>query len=85
MQNGDFTEEQVEETKEQVIHQLQETMDNANGIIEVLYHQMLSGAEMPVKDLIEHIRKVTKQDVVAMANKIKLDTIYFLTSLEGGE
>ncbi|MGP4075153.1 EF-P 5-aminopentanol modification-associated protein YfmF [Halobacillus sp. K22] len=85
MQNGDFTEDQVEETKEQVIHQLQETMDNANGIIEILYHQMLSGAEMPVNDLIEHIRKVTKQDVVSMANKIKLDTIYFLTSLEGGE
>ncbi|MCA0969075.1 insulinase family protein [Halobacillus litoralis] len=85
MKNGDFTEDQVNETKEQVINQLQETMDNANGLIEVLYHQMISGAEMPAGDLMENIRKVTKEDVVKMANKIKLDTIYFLTSLEGGE
>ncbi|RWZ60431.1 insulinase family protein [Halobacillus fulvus] len=85
MKKGDFTEEQVEETKEQVIHQLQETMDNANGLIEVLYHQMISGAEMPADQLIERIRNVTKQDVIDMANKIELDTIYFLTSQEGGE
>ena len=85
MKKGDFTEEQVEETKEQVINQLQETMDNANGLIEVLYHQMLSGAEMPANELIDNIRKVTKEQVVQMANKIELDTIYFLTSKEGGE
>ncbi|MYL19253.1 insulinase family protein [Halobacillus litoralis] len=85
MKNGDFTEEQVEETKEQVINQLKETMDNANGLIEVLYHQMLSGIDMPAGKLIENIRKVTKEQVIQMAEKIKLDTIYFLTSHEGGE
>ncbi|WP_281658016.1 pitrilysin family protein [Halobacillus sp. Cin3] len=85
MKNGDFTEEQVEETKEQVINQLKETMDNANGLIEVLYHQMLSGIDMPADQLIENIRGVTKEQVVQMAEKIKLDTIYFLTSHEGGE
>lgn len=85
MKAGDFTEQQVEETKEQVINQLQETMDNANGLIEVLYHQMISGAEMPADELIENIRKVTKDDVIKMANKLELDTIYFLTSKDGGE
>ncbi|MCA0983263.1 insulinase family protein [Halobacillus yeomjeoni] len=85
MKNGDFSEEQVEETKQQVINQLQETMDNANGLIEVLYHQMISGAEMPANELIDHIKKVSKQDVIEMANKIELDTVYFLTSKEGGE
>lgn len=85
MKRGEFTEEQVNETKEQVINQLQETMDNANGLIEVLYHQMISGAEMPASELMENIRKVTKEDVIRMANKVKLDTIYFLTSQEGGE
>lgn len=85
MKKGEFTEEQVNETKELVINQLQETMDNANGLIEVLYHQMISGSEMPANELMENIRKVTKKDVVQMANKIDLDTIYFLTSQEGGE
>ncbi|MFC7061146.1 EF-P 5-aminopentanol modification-associated protein YfmF [Halobacillus seohaensis] len=85
MESGDFTLDQVEESKEQVINQLQETMDNANGLIEVFYHQMLSGKEMPAADIMDNIRKVTKEDVINVANKIELDTIYFLTSQEGGE
>ncbi|UOQ93278.1 insulinase family protein [Halobacillus shinanisalinarum] len=85
MKQGDFTPEQVEDGKEQVVNQLQETMDNANGLIEVLYHQMLSGTEIPAHELMENIRKVTKEDVVKVAEKIELDTIYFLTSQEGGE
>ncbi|MFC7320508.1 EF-P 5-aminopentanol modification-associated protein YfmF [Halobacillus campisalis] len=85
MESGDFTDDQVEDSKEQVINQLQETMDNANGLIEVLYHQTLSGKDIPAEELIENIRNVKKEDVIKVAEKIQLDTIYFLTSQEGGE
>ncbi|MFD1018248.1 EF-P 5-aminopentanol modification-associated protein YfmF [Thalassobacillus hwangdonensis] len=85
MKKGEFTDEEVEQTKEQVTNQLLETMDNAQGLIEVLYHQVLSGKVIEAEDMIEQVRGVTKEDVIAMANKIELDTIYFLTSREGGE
>ncbi|GGF10551.1 putative inactive metalloprotease YmfF [Halobacillus andaensis] len=85
MKSGDFTSDQVSESSEQVVNQLQETMDHANGLIEVLYHQTLSGVSIPAKEIIENVRKVKKEDVVKVANKIELDTIYFLTSQKGGE
>ncbi|MFD2925586.1 EF-P 5-aminopentanol modification-associated protein YfmF [Halobacillus naozhouensis] len=85
MKQGDFSDEQVTDAKEQVVNQLQETMDNANGLIEVLYHQMLSGSTIQSEELMENIRNVTKEDVVKVAEKIELDTIYFLTSQEGGD
>ncbi|GGC89953.1 peptidase M16 [Thalassobacillus devorans] len=85
MRNGEFTEEEVEQTKELVVNQLLETMDSAQGLIEILYHQVLSGHMVEAEELIENIRQVTMQEVVDMANKIELDTIYFLTSNEGGE
>jgi len=33
-------------------------------------------------DVIENVKKVTKKDVVDIAERIKLDTVYFLTSKE---
>ncbi|WP_101843943.1 EF-P 5-aminopentanol modification-associated protein YfmF [Halobacillus sp. Marseille-P3879] len=85
MKSGDFSDAQVSESMEQVINQLQETMDHANGLIEVLYHQMLSGVSIPAKEIIENVRKVKKEDVIKVAEKIELDTVYFLTSQKGGE
>ncbi|MCP3026058.1 EF-P 5-aminopentanol modification-associated protein YfmF [Halobacillus sp. A5] len=85
MKSGDFSDDQVNESTEQVINQLQETMDHANGLIEVLYHQMLSGVSIPAKEILENVRKVTKADVINVAKKIELDTVYFLTSQKGGE
>ncbi|WP_082234138.1 EF-P 5-aminopentanol modification-associated protein YfmF [Halobacillus massiliensis] len=85
MEKGDFTEEDVESSKEQVVNQLQETMDHASGLIEVLYHQMLSGTDISAEEILNNVRQVTKEDVVKVAEKIELDTVYFLTSQEGGE
>jgi len=36
-----------------------------------------------VNDWLENINKVTKEEIVNVASKIELDTIYFLTGLEG--
>ncbi|SEB02271.1 Predicted Zn-dependent peptidase [Thalassobacillus cyri] len=84
MRKGEFSEEEVEQTKELVINQLLETMDSAQGLIEILYHQVLSGHMIEAEELVNNIRYVSKQEVIDMAAKIELDTIYFLTSKEGG-
>ncbi|MBM7552686.1 EF-P 5-aminopentanol modification-associated protein YfmF [Thalassobacillus pellis] len=86
MKKGDFTEEEVEQTKELVVNQLLETMDNSQGLIEILYHQVLSKHQIEAEELIDRIRKVTHKEVADVASKLELDTIYFLTSRkEGGE
>ncbi|WP_138414727.1 EF-P 5-aminopentanol modification-associated protein YfmF [Aquibacillus sediminis] len=83
MKKGDFTDEQIDETKNMVVNQLQETTDHPQGLIEVLYHQILTDHPLPPDDLMEGVKKVTKKDVLKVANKIALDTIYFLTEKGG--
>ncbi|GAB3794940.1 EF-P 5-aminopentanol modification-associated protein YfmF [Virgibacillus kimchii] len=83
MKDGDFTEEEVTETKELIVNQLLETMDHPQGIIELLYQQVLGGITRSPEELIENIKKVTKRDVIDAANKIEEDTLYLLTR-EGG-
>ncbi len=85
MQAGDFTEQEVEETKELIISELKETMDSAYGIVELMYQQVVGQKALSPEQFIENISQVTKADVVAIAQKVELDTIYLLTSDHGGE
>ncbi|MBB6452859.1 putative Zn-dependent peptidase [Salirhabdus euzebyi] len=80
MKKGNFTEEQLEETKRLTVHQLKETLDNPYGIVELMYHQVLAEKNMSPEEMFAALEKVTKNDLIALAEKIELDTIYFLTS-----
>ncbi|MEC5422629.1 pitrilysin family protein [Virgibacillus sp. C22-A2] len=83
MKDGDFSDTDVNETKELIVNQLLETMDHPQGLIELLYQQVLGNKEITPEQLIENIKKVRKDDVVKVAGKIEEDTLYLLTS-EGG-
>ncbi|MBY7143606.1 insulinase family protein [Virgibacillus sp. NKC19-3] len=84
MKDGNFTETEINETKELIVNQLLETMDNPQGLIELLYQQVLGEKELNPEELIATIKTVTKDNVVEVANKIEEDTVYLLTS-EGGK
>lgn len=83
MQQGDFTEEELEKTKNLIINQLLETLDNPQGIIEMLYQQTVAGTLLPPSQLIERIKNVDKNDCIQIANQIKEDTVYLLTDKGG--
>ncbi len=84
MKAGEFSEEDVQETKQLVVNQLRETMDNQHGLIELMYHQVLSGSKVTPNEIIENVERVTHEDVLQVAKKVALDTVYFLTKEEGG-
>ncbi|HLS34720.1 MAG TPA: pitrilysin family protein [Bacillota bacterium] len=83
IQKGDFTEENLEETKKQLVNGLLETLDHPNGIVELLYQQDLAQITYPLKEIFTNIHHVTKEDVIQVANQIQKDTVYLLTSKEG--
>lgn len=80
MRNGDFSEDDMNNTKELIVNQLLETLDHPQGIVEMLYQQILANKELSPTDLIKGIKQVTKEEVVRIANKIEEDTIYLLTN-----
>lgn len=84
LKNGDFTEDQLSETKELIINQYLETMDSPSGMIELLFNQTVGGLDISPEQVIDKIRAVTTDQVVHAASEIELDTVYLLTGT-GGE
>ncbi|WP_117160851.1 EF-P 5-aminopentanol modification-associated protein YfmF [Paraliobacillus sp. X-1268] len=85
MVNGDFTEEQIEEAKKLVVNQWKETLDHPDGLVEILYHQVLAGAERSPDQFVKEINQVSKDNLLEVGQKIQLDTVYFLTAQGGNE
>ncbi len=85
MKSGDFTDEEMEQTKAVIENQLLETLDTARGMVELLYHTVVSKVEVSLDEWLKRMKETTKDEVVAVANKVNLDTIYFLTGMEAAE
>lgn len=79
MKQGDFTDEEIEQTKAVVKNQMLETIDVARGVVEVFYHNVISQQAISLTDWMEKITAVTREDIIQVADKITQDTIYFLT------
>lgn len=76
---GEFDVDKLELAKKIIISHRHEIADRPKSIIEVMQNQLLLDYEQTDENYIDHIQKVTKDDVISMANKAELDTIYVLT------
>ncbi|WP_372459114.1 EF-P 5-aminopentanol modification-associated protein YfmF [Alkalihalobacillus deserti] len=85
MKKGDFTDAEVEQTKAMLKNQILETADVARGLVELSYHQIVSGEKRTIEEWLQQIDAVTKEDIVKVAEKVRLDTIYFLTGKEANK
>ncbi|HDR6308240.1 TPA: insulinase family protein [Bacillus cereus] len=83
MQNGDFSEEEMYQTKSVIQNQILEAIDTPRGFVEMLYHGIISDRTRPVEEWLTGIESVTKEEIVKVAKNIELDTIYFLQGTEG--
>ena len=64
MQNGDFSEDDIAQTKAVIKNQVLETIDTAYGLAEFLYQQASAQVEIPIETFLDNIEKVTKEDVL---------------------
>ncbi|WP_377889181.1 EF-P 5-aminopentanol modification-associated protein YfmF [Alkalihalobacillus sp. R86527] len=84
MQNGDFNDEEMNQTKTMIRNQLLETVDDARGMVELLYHGVVSQKLRSLEEWLDGVEAVTIEDVKKVADQVKLDTVYFLKG-EGAE
>ncbi|HLS20357.1 MAG TPA: pitrilysin family protein [Bacillota bacterium] len=83
MKQGDFSDDDIAETKSMLINQILETLDHPQGIIELLYQQVVAEYQMPPEQFIAKINAVTKDDVINVAEKVVQDTVFLLTEKSG--
>jgi predicted Zn-dependent peptidase len=85
VKKGQITDEELNQTKAMLINQIKESNDQPFQLMERMYHGIVGGKMRSGNQLMDQINKVRKEDVVKVADKIQIDTIYFLTSNEVGE
>lgn len=78
LREGNFTEAEVKNVQDLITNNIRETLDSPSGTIELLYQQIVGGRKRMPDQLIEEVRKVTREEVIEIANKIELDTVYVL-------
>ena len=77
MQLGDFKDEDIVNAKTVFKSSFKEILDSLFNIINVYSSYEYKSGDL-LEDKLLNIEKVTKEDVIALANKLHLDTIYFL-------
>lgn len=82
MQEGKISEEELQFTKNGLINQYRTLMDSPEGMIDVYVNGLISGRLRTLEEMCEAVQQVTVEDVVAVAQQIHLDTIYFLRNKE---
>ena len=78
IENGDFTDEEVENAKKLVISTVSSIPDSQDAEITYYLGQELSEGFVTIDEYIANIKNVTKQDVIEVAKEITINTIYFL-------
>jgi len=78
MKRGDFRKEELEATHKSLETGLKSMQDSQGAIVDFFLSQHITDGGEDFESMNEKIRAVTMEDVVHVANGIKLDTIYFL-------
>lgn len=84
MRAGEISELEMSQTKAMIRNSLLEMQDSAFEMIAYDFNRVLSGKDRPAEELLRQVEQVQPQDVVAAAETVQLDTIYFLTGQKEG-
>ncbi len=80
IKNGEFTDEDIQNSKTYLISSLKSVEEEQDT--EIIYYigQEISKMNMTIEEYIEKIENVTREQIIEIANSVHLNTIYFLRS-----
>lgn len=77
MSKGDFSDDDLDNAKKKVVSWLLSAMDNPASLIDNYFFSNIAGIYR-IEEQITKIDEVTKEDIINLANKLKLNTIYLM-------
>jgi predicted Zn-dependent peptidase len=78
MRQGQLSELEMSQTKAMISNHLRELQDSAYEMIAYDFNSVLTGKERSAEQLLKQVQAVTAEDIVKVAERVQLDTIYFL-------
>jgi len=82
IKQGKISDYEFDSTIKALTNSLKEAVDSPSMIISIYLDGIINGVELSPEAIIEGIQKVTKEDVMNVARKIQLDTIFFLNKAD---
>ena len=79
MKNGKFSDEDIQHAKELIIASFKSMQDEQDSEISFYFGREIQKESKDIDKQIKEVSEVTKQNIVDVANKIKINTIFFLT------
>ena len=83
MKKGNFDEKDIENAKNLIIESVKSIKEEQDTQITYYYGQELSDTFMTIEEYEEKIKEQSKEQIVDLANKVEIDTIYFLRDKRG--
>ena len=78
MKSGNFTEDDISNAKNGIISSIKSIDDEQDTEITYFFGQELTNNKISLDEYISKIEKITKEDIIKIANSITINTIYFL-------
>ncbi|MFD1952929.1 EF-P 5-aminopentanol modification-associated protein YfmF [Paenibacillus thailandensis] len=78
MRQGQLSELEMSQTKAMIANALREQQDSAFELIGFDFNNVISGKASTAEQMLQQVNAVTPEDIVRVAGKVQLDTIYFL-------
>ena len=75
---GNFEESDIETAKKTIISGITQISDSPASIIRHKFKNFLAGVEETMEMAIEKIQSITKEEIIEAAQKVRIDTVYFL-------
>ena len=78
MENGEFTEEEIEFAKKQLTSAYEANIDSISSMEEYYMMQLLLESNISIPEMVDMVNKVTREDIILVAKGMKLDTVYYM-------
>jgi predicted Zn-dependent peptidase len=82
VKDGHISDEEIKQTKAMLTNQVKESNDQPFQLMDRFFNGIVGGKVRTSDELLSGIEAVTKEDIQRVANKVEMDTIYFLTGEE---
>ena len=84
MVKGEFTEEDIEYAKKALLSSVKSSQDTPSGLLDNYVFNSKLGTPL-LKERAKELQTITKEEIITLAKKIKLNTIYMLKGNENEE
>lgn len=81
MKKGNISAYEFDSAVKSLVNAFKEAADSPSAIIQSRLNGIINGVDETTDEIVEKLQKVTKDDVINVAQKISLDTIFFLNKI----